>query len=63
MILADFNHPGALADREAAERHGVAGVEFALSPATALLGIRHRYRKRCRAQDDPRTGQATSKAI
>jgi hypothetical protein len=63
MIISDLDHPSALADREAAKRHGVAGVEFALSQAAAVLGVSHRHRERGRTQDDSEASQAMSVSI
>jgi hypothetical protein len=63
MIIADLDHPSALADREAAKRHGVAGVEFALSQAAAVLGVSHRHRERGRTQDDSEASQAMGVSI
>jgi hypothetical protein len=61
MIISDLDHPSALADREAAKRHGVAGVELALGQAAAVLGISHRHRE-CggSTQDGSEASEATS---
>ena len=63
MIISDLDHPSALADREAAKGHGVAGVELALSQASAVLGVSHRRRERGRTQDDSEASQAMDVSI
>jgi hypothetical protein len=63
MIVSDLNHPSALADRQAAKGHGVAGVEFALGQAAAVLGVSHRHRERGRTQDNSEASQAMSVSI
>ena len=58
VIVPDLDHPGALADREASQRDGVAGIELALGRGVPPLGIRYRQCKRSRAHDNRMTGEA-----
>jgi hypothetical protein len=59
MIIANVDHPSALADRQTAQGDDVAGIELALGGALALLGIRHGHRERGHAEEN----RVTCKAV
>src|SRR5262249_55082975 len=58
IIIANVDHPSALADRQAAQGDDVVGIELALGQTSASLGIRHGHRERGHAEENRVAGEA-----
>ena len=58
MIITDVDHPGALADGQAAQGDDVAGIKLALGQALAPVGIRHGRSERGHAEKNRVAGEA-----
>ena len=58
IIITDVDHPGALADGQAAQGDDVAGIKLALGLDSAQVGIRRGHRERVNAENNRVAGEA-----